>query len=49
MEDYIWLGIYHVNKLDFITVYPTAYAEVLTASNIYSGFAVIGLVLFDPS
>ena len=49
IENYIQLGIYHINKLDFITVYPTAYAEALTASNIYSGFAVIGLVLFNPS
>ena len=49
IEDYIRLSIYHVNKLDFITVYPTAYAEALIASNIYSGFAAIGLVLFNPS
>ena len=49
IEDYIRLGIHYVNKLDFITVYLTACAEALTASNIYSGFAAIGLVLFDPS
>ena len=49
MEDYIRLSIHHVNKLDFITAYPTAHAEALTASNIHSGFAATGLVLFDPS
>ena len=49
MEDYIRLGIHHVNKLDFITAYPTTYAEALTASNIHSGFTAIGLVPFDPS
>ena len=49
IEDYIRLSIYYINKLDFITVYLTAYTEALTASNIYSGFAVIGLVLFNPS
>ena len=49
MEDYIRLGIHHVNKLDFITAYPTARAEALTASNIHSGFAATGLVPFDPS
>ncbi|OCK99566.1 uncharacterized protein K441DRAFT_539457, partial [Cenococcum geophilum 1.58] len=41
--------IYYITKLDFITAYLTAYIEALTASNIYSGFAAIGLVLFDPS
>ena len=49
IEDYIRLSIHHVNKLDFITAYPTARAEALTASNIYSGFAAIGLVPFNPS
>jgi len=49
MEDYIRLSIHYITKLDFITVYPTTYIEALTASNIYSGFIVIGLVLFDPS
>ena len=49
MEDYIRLGIHYITKLDFITAYPTAYTEASTASNIHSGFAVIGLVLFDPS
>jgi len=43
------LSIYHINKLDFITVYLTSYIEALTASNIYSGFTAIGLVLFNPS
>jgi hypothetical protein len=49
MEDYIRLGIHHITKLDFITVYPTTYTEALTASNIHSGFTAIGLVLFNPS
>ena len=49
IEDYIRLSIYYVNKLDFITAYPTAHAEALTASNIYSGFIATGLVLFNPS
>jgi DDE superfamily endonuclease len=49
MEDYIRLGIHHITKLDFITVYPTAYIEALTASNIHSGFTVTGLVPFNPS
>ena len=45
MEDYIWLGVYYITKLDFITAYLTTYTEALTVSNIYSGFAVTGLVL----
>ena len=49
IEDYIQLNIYHINKLNFIIVYPTTYTEALTASNIYSGFMVIELVLFNPS
>ena len=49
IEDYIRLGIYHINKLDFITAYPTTRAEALTASNIYSGFTVTGLVPFNSS
>ena len=49
IEDYIRLSIYYVNKLDFITAYPTTYAEALTASNIYSGFTATGLVPFNPS
>ena len=49
IEDYMRLSIYHINKLDFITVYLTSYIEALTASNIYSGFTAIGLVLFNPS
>ena len=49
MEDYIRLGIHYITKLDFITAYPTARTEALTASNIYSGFAATGLVPFDPS
>ena len=49
MEDYIRLSIYYINKLDFITIYLTARAEALIASNIYSGFTAIGLVPFNPS
>ena len=30
-------------------VYPTAYTEALTASNIYSRFTATELVPFDPS
>ena len=49
IEDYIQLSIYHINKLNFIMVYLTAYTEALMASNIYSRFAATGLVPFDPS
>ena len=49
MEDYIRLSIHHITKLDFITAYPTARTEALTASNIHSGFTATGLVPFDPS
>ena len=37
------------DKLDFIILYPTAYTEALTASNIDNGFPATGLVLFNLS
>ncbi|KKA23088.1 hypothetical protein T310_2814 [Rasamsonia emersonii CBS 393.64] len=42
------LGINHIDKDDFITLYQQARPRALTASNICSGFAASGLVPFKP-
>ncbi|GCB21786.1 Pogo transposable element with ZNF domain [Aspergillus awamori] len=38
----------HIDKLDFLEVYPKAHQQSLTKSNIISGFRATGLVPLDP-
>lgn len=42
------LGINHVDKPEFLSIYKEARAEALSAENIRSGFRATGLVPIDP-
>lgn len=48
VENSMRLGRNHIDKVDFLQAFKQAREEVLTASNIRSGFAGTGLVPFDP-
>jgi len=45
---YMQHSINYINKEDFITIYQQVHPQVLTASNICSGFAASGLVPYKP-
>jgi len=45
---YIQHGINHIDKEDFIAIYQQVCLQALTVSNICSGFAASGLVLYKP-
>jgi hypothetical protein len=42
------LGINHIDKEEFLTLYSRTYMEAITKQNIQSGFLGIGLVPFNP-
>jgi hypothetical protein len=42
------LGINHVDKPEFLSIYSKARLEALSTSNIYSGFRATGLIPLDP-
>ena len=48
MELIIRDGIYYINKLDFLLIFPKARAEALKTKNIVYSFAATGLVLYNP-
>ena len=48
ISDFIRLGINHVDKIEFLYIYPLARAEALNIRNILSGFAATGLIPHDP-
>jgi hypothetical protein len=48
IKEYIWMGVSHINKLDFLIAYLTAHKESMTINTIRNGFAAIGLVPYDP-
>jgi hypothetical protein len=43
------LGVNHIDKQDFLPFYQLARHEALREANIRSGFAAIGLVLYEPN
>lgn len=47
-EEYIRVGINHIDKLDFLTASVSASREVIALDIIRSEFAATGLVLYDP-
>jgi hypothetical protein len=49
VEHKMSLGINHIDKLDFLTLYQQARAQSLSEANIKSGFRGTGLVPYDPS
>ena len=48
METYIHFGRNYIDKLDLIKAFKPARMAVLNASNIYSGFAITELILYNP-
>jgi hypothetical protein len=38
----------YINKQDFLEAYYTARIETMNQANIYSSFAAIGVLLYDP-
>jgi hypothetical protein len=42
------LGVNHIDKLEFLDLYQQARSEALHERNIRSGFAVTGLILYNP-
>ena len=49
VEKQIRLGINHITKDDFLSVYYNAHVEAMTTSNVMNGFAACGLVPYDPN
>jgi hypothetical protein len=48
IENQMRLGINHISKVDFLSVYPQARSEAFRTSNIQNGFMATGLVPYDP-
>ena len=47
VEIKMWLGINHIDKLDFLKAYPHAQTEAYKFNIIKNSFAAAGLVPFD--
>jgi hypothetical protein len=41
-------GYHHINKIDFIKIYPKAHREAFTLGNITKAFSATGLIPFNP-
>jgi hypothetical protein len=48
IENQMRLGINHINKVDFLSIYRRAHSEAFKDSNIRSGFMATGLVPYNP-
>jgi hypothetical protein len=48
VEKQMRLGINHITKEDFLSMYYEAHKQAITTSNICSGFTATGLVPFEP-
>lgn len=48
IEEYMRVGVNHIDKPDFLTAYLSAREESMTISTIRNGFAATGLVPYDP-
>jgi FtsZ-binding cell division protein ZapB len=48
IENLMKNGLNHIDKADFLDIYPTARQSAITSKNIVSGFAATGLVPFNP-
>ncbi|CAK43098.1 uncharacterized protein An18g00210 [Aspergillus niger] len=49
VQQLIRTGYHHIEKIDFLDMYPKAHAQVFTKANIQSAFRASGLVPLDPS
>ena len=48
VENRMRLGINHIAKLEFLAMYKQARTDIMTESNVRTGFAVTGLVPYNP-
>ena len=48
IKNNIRFGINYIDKLEFLDAYKQARTKVFSESNIRNGFAVTGLVPYDP-
>jgi hypothetical protein len=48
VEKKMGLGINHIDKDEFLTIYSSVHTEALNEKNIQSGFRATGLVPYDP-
>ena len=49
VEKQIRLGINHITKDDFLSIYYPAHVSAITTLNIINGFAAYSLVPYDPN
>nr|XP_001398056.2 transposase [Aspergillus niger CBS 513.88] len=49
VQQLIRTGYHHIEKVDFLDMYPKAHAQAFTKANIQSAFRASGLVPLDPS
>ena len=48
IQEFMWNGVNHIDKQDFLTAYHSAYIEAMSSANIQSSFAATGLVPYNP-
>ena len=48
IEEYMRVGLNHIDKLDFLTAYIPTRTESMALDTVRSGFAAIGLVPYNP-
>ncbi|QSS48833.1 hypothetical protein I7I53_08964 [Histoplasma capsulatum var. duboisii H88] len=48
VEEQMRLGINHIDKEEFLTLYPAAHMEALNENNIKGGFKATGWVPYNP-
>jgi hypothetical protein len=48
IENWMRNGINHIDKDDFLSIYPSTRAETFTIENIKAGFAATGVIPWDP-
>ena len=48
IEEYMRVGVNHIDKPDFLTAYITARKESMVIDTVRNGFAATGLVPYDP-
>ncbi|KAI9035070.1 transposase [Aspergillus affinis] len=49
LEQLIRTGYYHIEKVDFLDIYPEAHVQAFKKTNIQSAFKAAGIVPFNPS
>jgi hypothetical protein len=49
VQELVRRGIHHINKVDFLEIYPIVRSIIFTETNIKSGFRATGLIPVDPN